>query len=96
MDAVRLRPNDAEVRSLLALILRKLGRPREAVDHLRAVVAINPRDVQPVVALASCMRDANLFDESRQVCTVALQMIPDHPEFKRILDGLPPPRERQN
>jgi tetratricopeptide (TPR) repeat protein len=95
-DAVRLRPNDAEVRSLLAVILRKLGRPREAVDHLRAVVAINPRDVEPVIALASCMRDANLFDEARQVCTAALQMIPDHPEFKRILDGLPPPRERQN
>ena len=96
MDAVRLRPNDGEVRNLLAVILRKLGRPREAVDHLRAVVAINPRDVEPVVALASCMRDANLFDEARQVCTAALQMIPDHPEFKRILDGLPPPRERQN
>ena len=96
MDAVRLRPNDGEVRNLLALILRKLGRPREAVDHLRAVVAINPRDVEPVIALASCMRDANLFEEARQVCTAALQMIPDHPEFKRILDGLPPPRERQN
>lgn len=96
MDAVRLRPNDAEIRSLLAVILRKMGRPREAVEHLRAVVAINPRDVEPVVALASCMRDANLFDEARQVCTAALQMIPDHPEFKRILDGLPPPREQQN
>ena len=96
MDAVRLRPNDAEIRTLLAGILRKLGRPREAVEHLRAVVAINPRDVEPVVALAACMRDANLFDESRQVCTAALQMIPDHPEFKRILNSLPPPRERQN
>jgi len=96
MDAVRLRPNDAEIRNLLAVILRKMGRPREAVEHLRAVVAINPRDVDPVVALASCMRDANLFDEARQVCTAALQMIPDHPEFKRILDSLPPPRERQN
>lgn len=95
-DAVRLRPNDAEIRNLLAVILRKLGRPREAVEHLRAVVAINPRDVEPVVGLAACMRDANLFDESRQVCTAALQMIPDHPEFKRILDSLPPPRERQN
>jgi len=96
MDAVRLRPNDGEIRNLLAVILRKLGRPREAVEHLRAVVAINPRDVDPVIALASCMRDANLFDEARQVCTAALQMIPDHPEFKRILDGLPPPREQQN
>jgi len=96
MDAVRLRPNDAEIRTLLAGILRKMGRPREAVEHLRAVVAINPRDVEPVVALAACMRDANLFEESRQVCTAALQMIPDHPEFKRILNSLPPPRERQN
>jgi Flp pilus assembly protein TadD len=92
MDAVRLRPNDAEIRNLLAGILRKLGRPREAVEHLRAVVAINPRDVDPVVALASCMRDANLFDEARQVCTAALQMIPDHPDFQRILNSLPPPR----
>jgi len=96
MDAVRLRPNDAEIRNLLAGILRRMGRPKEAVEHLRAVVAINPRDVDPVVALASCMRDANLFDESRQVCTAALQMIPDHPEFKRILNSLPPPREKQN
>ena len=96
MDAVRLRPNDAEIRNLLAGILRRMGRPKEAVEHLRAVVAINPRDVDPVVALASCMRDANLFDEARQVCTAALQMIPDHPDFQRILNSLPPPRERQN
>lgn len=96
MDAVRLRPNDAEIRNLLAGILRKMGRPKEAVEHLRAVVAINPRDVDPVVALASCMRDANNFEEARQVCTAALQMIPDHPEFTRILNSLPPPRERQN
>lgn len=95
-DAVRLRPNDAEIRNLLATILRKQGRAREAVEHLRAVVAINPRDVEPVINLAAAMRDANLFEEARQVCTAALQMIPDHPEFKRILDSLPPPRQRQN
>ncbi|HEY8375891.1 MAG TPA: tetratricopeptide repeat protein, partial [Nannocystis sp.] len=95
-DAVRLRPNDAEIRNLLATILRKQGRAREAVEHLRAVVAINPREVEPVVNLAAAMRDANLFDEARQVCTAALQMIPDHPDFKRILDSLPPPRQRQN
>lgn len=95
-DAVRLRPNDAEIRNLLATILRKQGRAREAVEHLRAVVAINPREIEPVINLAAAMRDANLFDEARQVCTAALQMIPDHPEFKRILDSLPPPRQRQN
>ncbi|MCY1057410.1 tetratricopeptide repeat protein [Nannocystis sp. SCPEA4] len=95
-DAVRLRPNDAEIRNLMAAILRKQGRAREAVEHLRAVVAINPREIEPVVNLASAMRDANMFEESRQVCTAALQMIPDHPEFKRILDSLPPPRQRQN
>ena len=95
-DAVRLRPNDAEIRNLLAAILRKQGRAREAVEHLRAVVAINPREIEPVINLASAMRDANLFDEARQVCEAALQMIPDHPEFKRILGSLPPPRQRQN
>ena len=93
-DAVRLRPNDAEIRNLLAAILRKQGRAREAVEHLRAVVAINPREIEPVINLASAMRDANLFDEARQVCEAALQMIPDHPEFKRILDSLPPPRRQ--
>lgn len=56
-----------------------------------AVVAINPRVVEPVLNLAACMRDANLFDEARQVCTAALQMIPDHFAFKSILDGLPRP-----
>lgn len=89
-SAVRLRPNDAEIRNLIAAILRKQGRPREAVDHLRAVVALNPREVDPVIALASCMRDANLFDEARQVCEAALQMMPDHPRFKEILGSLPP------
>jgi tetratricopeptide (TPR) repeat protein len=97
-NAVRLRPNDAEIRNLLAAILRKQGRPREAVEHLRAVVALNPRDVEPVLALAASMRDANLFGEARQVCNAALQMLPSQPElkrfmpeFKRILDSLPPP-----
>jgi tetratricopeptide (TPR) repeat protein len=89
MNAVRLRPNDAQIRQLIAGILRKQGRPREAVEHLRAVVALNPRDVEPVVNLATCMRDANMFAEARQICTAALQMIPNHPQFKAILDSLP-------
>jgi tetratricopeptide (TPR) repeat protein len=93
MDAVKLRPNDPEIRNLLAAILRKQGRPKEAVEHLRAVVALNPREVEPVVNLATAMRDGNMFDEARQVCQAALQMLPDHPEFKRILDGLPAPKE---
>ena len=50
MSAVRLRPNDAEIRNLIAAILRKQGRPKEAVEHLRAVVALNPREVEPVVS----------------------------------------------
>jgi tetratricopeptide (TPR) repeat protein len=89
-NAVRLRPNDPEIRNLLAAILRKQGRPREAVEHLRAVVALNPREIEPVINLATAMRDGNMFDEARQVCQAALQMLPDHPEFKRILEGLPP------
>ncbi|MEM7159156.1 MAG: tetratricopeptide repeat protein [Myxococcota bacterium] len=88
-NAVKLRPNDVEIRNLIAAIHRKQGRPRDAVEHLRVVVALNPRAVEPVVALASCMRDANMFGEARQVCTAALQMMPDHPEFKRILASLP-------
>lgn len=91
-NAVRLRPNDAEIRNLMVAILRKQGRPRDAVEHLRAIVALNPRDVEPVVALAACLRDANMFAESRQVCRAALQMLPNHPEFKRILDSLPAPQ----
>ncbi len=90
-NAVKLRPNDPEIRNLIAAIHRKQGRPRDAVEHLRVVVALNPRAVEPVIALASCMRDANLFGEARQVCTAALQMMPNHPEFKRILDSLPAP-----
>jgi len=95
MDAVRLRPNDIEIRSLLSVILRKQGRPREAVEHLRVIVALNPREIEPVLTLASTMRDANMFDEARQVCQAALQMIPNHPEFTRILQSLPQPRPRQ-
>ncbi|MCB9756340.1 MAG: tetratricopeptide repeat protein [Myxococcales bacterium] len=96
MNAVRLRPNDAEIRNLIAAIMRKQGRPREAVEHLRAVVALNPRDITPVVNLASCMRDANMFAECRQICQAALQMVPNHPEFTKILGTLPPPRGQQN
>ncbi|MCR9165240.1 MAG: tetratricopeptide repeat protein [Nannocystaceae bacterium] len=92
-NAVKLRPNDAEIRNLLAAILRKQGRPKEAVEHLRAVVAINPRDIEPVVALASTMRDANMFDEARQVCQAALQAAPNHPEFTAIMAGLPAPKQ---
>jgi tetratricopeptide (TPR) repeat protein len=89
MNAVRLRPNDAQIRQLIAAILRKQGRPREAVEHLRAVVALNPRDVDPVINLATCMRDANMYGEARQICTAALQMLPNHAQFKAILDSLP-------
>lgn len=88
-NAVKLRPNDPEIRNLIAAIHRKQGRPRDAVEHLRVVVALNPRAIEPVVALASCMRDANMFEEARQVCTAALQMMPNHPQFKQILDSLP-------
>src|SRR5690606_37032563 len=92
-NAVKLRPNDPEIRNLIAAILRKQGRPREAVEHLRVVVALNPRAVEPVIALASCMRDGNMFEEARQVCTAALQMMPNHPQFKAILDSLPAPKQ---
>ncbi|MCA9708538.1 MAG: hypothetical protein KDK70_22000 [Myxococcales bacterium] len=91
-NAVKLRPNDAEIRNLIAAIHRKQGRPRDAVDHLRVVVALNPRAVEPVVALATCMRDGNMFEEARQVCTAALQMMPNHPQFKQILESLPAPK----
>jgi len=87
--AVKLRPNDAEIRNLIAAILRKQGRPKEAVEHLRVVVALNPREEQPVLGLATCMRDANQFGEARQVCEAALQMMPDHPQFKALLASLP-------
>ncbi|MBL4688178.1 MAG: tetratricopeptide repeat protein [Nannocystaceae bacterium] len=87
--AVKLRPNDPEIRNLIAAILRKQGRPKEAVEHLRVVVALNPREVEPVLGLATTMRDANMFGEARQVCEAALQMMPDHPEFKTVLASLP-------
>jgi tetratricopeptide (TPR) repeat protein len=95
-NAVRLRPNDAEIRDLIAAILRKQGRAAEAVEHLRAVVTLKPRDIAPVINLATAMRDANLFDECRQVCQAALQMVPNHPDFTRILASLPPPKAQQN
>lgn len=91
--AVKLRPNDAEIRNLIAAILRKQGRPKEAVEHLRVVVALNPRDVEPVLGLATTMRDANMFGEARQVCEAALQMLPDHPQFKTLLASLPAPKD---
>jgi tetratricopeptide (TPR) repeat protein len=96
MNAVRLRPNDAEIRNLIAAILRKQGRPAEAVEHLRVVVSLNPRDIDPVVNLAGCMRDANMFEEARAVCQTALQMVPNHPQFSAILESLPPPKDEQN
>ena len=96
MNAVRLRPNDPEIRDLIAAILRKQGRAKEAVDHLRAVVSLKPREIQPVVNLATCMRDANQFDECRAVCDAALQMVPNHSGFKQILESLPPPKAEQN
>ncbi len=89
VNAVRLRPNDAEIRKLLAAILRKQGRAKEAVEHLRVVVGLQPREIEPVVLLAQAMRDANSYDECRRVCEAALQMVPDHPEFKSILASLP-------
>ena len=88
-NAVRLRPNEPQVRELLSAILRKLGRPAEAVEHLRALVGLQPREIAPVIALATSMRDANMFEECRAVCTNALQMLPNHPEFTRILESLP-------
>lgn len=89
LNAVRLRPNEAEVHDLIAALLRKQGESRRAVEHLRAVVSLKPREIQPVVNLAACLRDANEFDDARQVCEAALQLAPDHPEFKQILDSLP-------
>jgi tetratricopeptide (TPR) repeat protein len=89
-NAVGLRPNDTEIRRNIVDILRKAGRAREAVEHLRAIVGLNPRDVEPVIELARTMRDANLFEECRQVCSTALQMIPNHPQFTAILASLPP------
>lgn len=89
LHAVQLRPNEAEVHELIAALLRKQGESRRAIDHLRAVISLKPQAIAPVVNLASCMRDANMFDDARQVCEAALQMAPNHPEFTQILASLP-------
>lgn len=89
LNAVRLRPNEAEVHELIAALLRKQGDSRRAIEHLRAVISLKPQAIAPVVNLASCMRDANMFDDARQVCEAALQMAPEHPEFTQILASLP-------
>ncbi len=96
LNAVRLRPNDAEIRKLIAAILRKQGRAAEAVEHLRVVVGLAPREIEPVVNLATAMRDANMYEECRRVCGAALQMMPDNTAFKAIVDSLPPPKAEQN
>jgi hypothetical protein len=32
---------------------------------------------------------SRIAHEARQICTAALQMLPNHPQFKSILDSLP-------
>lgn len=59
-----------------ALLLEILGKSKEATEHLSAVVAANPKNLEALTALGNLQRSRKLFDESAATYTRVLDLQP--------------------
>lgn len=67
-----LAPDDAWALRELALVLRRLGRGAEGVEHARAALAIEPRAPASHCVLGRCLRDAGRPAEAREAAMAGI------------------------
>jgi predicted CXXCH cytochrome family protein len=86
--AVRLEPQSAYYPYVYALALNEAGRARDALTALRAAVAHHPADQNLLGATALIARDAGRFDEALAAAKRLVELFPDQPEPRALIDEI--------
>lgn len=77
--------DNAWAHQLRSAALRKLGRPREAVEAAQEAVRLNPHFWAPPVALVESLMacgDKGALKDARHAMQEALRLAPDHPDVR--------------
>jgi len=81
-EAIKLEPNDLDVRLQSALVLSQTGKTDEAVEMLRADANKDPANPAPVVILGSILAQAGRNDEAM---TLFKGLIEKHPNNEEVV-----------
>jgi uncharacterized membrane protein/Tfp pilus assembly protein PilF len=84
-EAVKLDPDNARAHLSLGVLLQRV-RPREAADHLRIVLRLDPDDVAALNNLANILRDQGEFPEAIRLYRAALKLQPDEERLQENLN----------
>lgn len=79
LDAITEDPDDAELHNNLGQTLVRLGRSREAVEHLETARALDPTKWLYHTNLAGALGDLNDWDRAVRTYQVAARMAPSEP-----------------
>ena len=76
-DGLLLRPRDAEQRTRLGEVCRKLGQIGEAITAFRRAVKDQPDYAQAHAALGACLAEQGQWEEAEKCLREATQLKPD-------------------
>ncbi len=95
-EALRFRPDAADVLNDLGKVLALLSRPEEAVGTFRRAIAAQPDHARPHVNLAAVLLDLNRLDEAESAARRAAQLEPENPSAHNNLGLILQKRGRPN
>jgi TolB-like protein/DNA-binding winged helix-turn-helix (wHTH) protein/Flp pilus assembly protein TadD len=79
--AARLSPNNPEILQALGLVLRRLGRPAEAIDALERSFSLDPRAFKLVWAIAETYAALREYEPADRAFAQAISLAPDQPTY---------------
>ena len=68
--------------------LSELGESNQAVEYLRAALAVRPDSLEVVMSLCTALRESGRIDESHQVQEVMIRQIPQGQENRHALHAI--------
>lgn len=88
---IELLPDQSRLRTRLAALLMRQGRRKEAIDHLRAAMELDPMLPDAYGLLGTARRDEGVeaLDEAEQLLREAVRLAPNDPtQIARLVDLL--------
>lgn len=78
LEALRIDPQQPEVRMSLALMFDETGRPDQAMDELRQVMALQPRNDSAHFVLSRILADKGKWDQAAAEARAAIDLRPTY------------------
>jgi serine/threonine protein kinase/tetratricopeptide (TPR) repeat protein len=77
-EALRLDPEQEQVRMALADMYKATGQVDSAIEELGRAIALRPKDDQPHLALATILAEQGRFDDSIREARIAIDLRPSY------------------